>query len=682
MSPPGSSGSEWNVLTHADYYGDTIQYSPWTVEKATSVFRNGAGDPTCSYGLAVTNSGRGTVNAPRPMFWDHSFVINDGYFWRTWANVRSTSDSVGSFEVGIPAECFYDTDESGGGDVAGVYRGFRVLCDGTPTPRSIEGVNFYFGYNKDIDGAVQTSGATVVDRNGKLLKDSVLQYDGSEWFVFARPYSNQFAAPNASGNDPKGLQVVVLQEARIYTFYVNKHIPVNQQTEAWYDSSTYDMGNDCLHPVSSPSSNVYKIDNVPGFLANYADNAEDKDVPVKDVNDSDGPYSNDAGNGPPWDTTNANSAIEVVYDWGGPLDIKDRDATAGTRLNGRDYLNFYSTGAWLSFMFPLPLTSFNSISEEVGDLYGGGTNTGNPKEPATLDGQNMHLTHDGKRGFNQTTSEDFGQINSIGFLIKLKYEQYTGSIPFYHELNKIYGEDGANFKMRCVLIDTDDNMVSQDFEIKFNDFWETKTLPLSGFEIFKAREPRYNTSAVYYWIQPKGIDVQNIFIWRNIKGMSIFTLDPYDESGRYSPMAGRYCNGLGQATDEFRRLTLTIDGLRFIKPLLAATEVIDKELIESDFLEKPDIGNYEQLKSDAYAEQQKHLFQRVEYDVTTTGMFDIGFGDFFNLADSEIIPAFTDPTEDAGQVKLVAKRIEYSISKPLNGKGGFLRRIRGVRRFT
>ena len=92
--------------------------------------------------------------------------------------------------------------------------------------------------------------------------------------------------------------------------------------------------------------------------------------------------------------------------------------------------------------------------------------------------------------------------------------------------------------------------------------------------------------------------------------------------------------------------------------------------------------NYEQLKSDAVAEQQKHLFQRVEYDVTTTGRFDIGFGDYFNLADSEIVPAFTDPTESAGSVKLVAKRIEYSISKPLNGKGGFLRRIRGVRRFT
>ena len=182
-------------------------------------------------------------------------------------------------------------------------------------------------------------------------------------------------------------------------------------------------------------------------------------------------------------------------------------------------------------------------------------------------------------------------------------------------------------------------------------------------------------------MQPKGIDVQNIFVWRNLKMISIYTLDPYDEVGRYSPSQGRYCSLSGP--DENRSCILLLDALRFTKPLLASTgEITSGDVVESDFLEKPEIGNYEQLKADAEVEKQKALFQRVEYDVTTTGKIDIGFGDYFNLADSEIIPAFTDPTESAGSVKLVAKRIEYSISKPLNGKGGFLRRIRGVRRFT
>jgi hypothetical protein len=129
-------------------------------------------------------------------------------------------------------------------------------------------------------------------------------------------------------------------------------------------------------------------------------------------------------------------------------------------------------------------------------------------------------------------------------------------------------------------------------------------------------------------------------------------------------------------------MSLTIDGLRFVKPLFVSTGKVDTDVIQSEFLEKPEISNYEQLLSDATAEQQKQLHQHIEYDVGTTGRFDVGFGDYFNLSDSEIIPAFTNPSSSAGTVKLVAKRIEYSITKPVNGAGGFLRRIKGIRRFV
>ena len=67
--------------------------------------------------------------------------------------------------------------------------------------------------------------------------------------------------------------------------------------------------------------------------------------------------------------------------------------------------------------------------------------------------------------------------------------------------------------MRCCLIDTDDNVVTQDFTVFFNNFWQAVSLPISGFEIFKGREPRYANSVYYSFMQPKGIDVQNIFVW-------------------------------------------------------------------------------------------------------------------------------------------------------------------------
>ena len=626
--------TNWTLQTPAIYYGDDYQYSPWTSDKAVSIWTNGSADPTHSYGL---NDSSG-----KHYFWDHNLTINDGYFWRTTADVKSTSDEIGSTHGSkIPAEYCYDTTNNGTGD--SFYRGLRVLVVGNPTAYNSK----YFGYSA-------SSAADAKDVNGKRIANSVLQYDGTQWKVFARPFKDQFD----STSDPLGVQCTVMDEAKTYRFNKNSN-------STWDDITDDDMGNDAFHPIIYENS-AYKITNVPGVLA------DDTGSTIKDVDDSDGPYSGD-----PWDSTNANSAVEVVYDWA-PVDVKAKDAIVLPAAGGtRDNEDFYQVGAYISTRFPFPITSYNSINESVGDIYGGGTLTGTDavKDPATIDTQNMHMTHDGKKGFNHSTSEDLGQLNAIAFNIKLKYQQKSALTG--NAYKNVVGEAGANFKMRCALWDTDDNCVIQDFTIFFQDHWQSIVLPISGFQIFKSREPRYGSNIEYFFIQPKGIDVQNIFVWRNLKAISIYTIDQYDEYGRYAPgLSGRYCDG----ADTARRIYLTLDALRFQKPLLATTGALTGDVIQPDFIEKPEISNYEQLKSDAEAEKQKHLHQRVEFDVTTTGRFDVGFGDYFNLTDEDIIPSNLEDSTDT--IKLVAKRIEYSISKPLNGKGGFLRRIRGVRRFT
>ena len=131
-------------------------------------------------------------------------------------------------------------------------------------------------------------------------------------------------------------------------------------------------------------------------------------------------------------------------------------------------------------------------------------------------------------------------------------------------------------------------------------------------------------------------------------------------------------------------MDLYIDALRFTKPLLVNSgEVTDKPK-GTEFLQRIDIGNYELLKTDVLSELEKKQFANVQYDVQTTGRFDIDYGDSFFLEDDEII--YIDSTLQSGETttkaKLVAKYIEYSITKPDNGEGGFLRRIRGVRRFV
>ena len=93
--------------------------------------------------------------------------------------------------------------------------------------------------------------------------------------------------------------------------------------------------------------------------------------------------------------------------------------------------------------------------------------------------------------------------------------------------------------------------------------------------------------------------------------------------------------------------------------------------------EEPLITNYRQLRNDAKFRLEKAKFQRKQYDVVTSGTYDIKFGESFFLNNPEMV---SDADGAANQIKLVAKRIEYSITKPKGGSGGFLRTIQGVRR--
>ena len=131
--------------------------------------------------------------------------------------------------------------------------------------------------------------------------------------------------------------------------------------------------------------------------------------------------------------------------------------------------------------------------------------------------------------------------------------------------------------------------------------------------------------------------------------------------------------------------TISIDALRFGKPLLANSGVVTDLLSEPDFIQSPDIELYDSLKQNLDSELQKHKFKNKRYDISTQGEFDIQFGDFFVLKDSDIVDETYTPSGGSAQpnqIKLVAKHIEYEFSKPDESAGGFERRILGAKRFT
>jgi len=216
--------------------------------------------------------------------------------------------------------------------------------------------------------------------------------------------------------------------------------------------------------------------------------------------------------------------------------------------------------------------------------------------------------------------------------------------------------------------------------IPFNNNWQSISLPMGGCSIYRGRRPRYDEVVLGFSLNdivpPKGLEANEQFETRHIKMICWQTQESYDDFGRYH--AGRGDFGTLNFFGNNRRLDMYLDGVRFKKPLLVNTGKATDLDIEPDFLQKPEIFLYDQLKSDSFAELEKAEFKVTKYDITSTGRFDIPFANFFFLKDDEIIDE-TDTLDN--QVKLVNKHTDYSITEINDGEGGFKRKLLGSRRF-
>lgn len=179
-TPPTSSNADWDQYFFTDFVTNEIghlpaNYSFWTDAKSSQWKSNGA----------RTN---GNVREDTPtnnslQIWDSNQVVVDGVFSRTWADVRAVNFAT------IPLRYIRN---------GSVYRGFRVLVDGT-------GVDEFEGFDNRI-----------------------IQWSGSEWLIFKEP---------AEGN-----LVAVDNEGDTYQFRGN---PLSWQNV----STSMAQVNDCYHPV-------------------------------------------------------------------------------------------------------------------------------------------------------------------------------------------------------------------------------------------------------------------------------------------------------------------------------------------------------------------------------------------------------------------------------------------------
>lgn len=528
---------------------------------------------------------------------------------------------------------------------------------------------YYDGFRVLVNG-VGTGPFAGTDSNGVEF-----DYNIAEWSAEDQDWKVKYDAFNAYGKDGDldSMQVMIFQTGEIKVWN-------NPTTGAWNDITALDNGADCIHNYDSMSQTTSVHVNTNSVTVPKAEYA----------------------------TINNGSGIKAVYSWN-PV------ATwYGLLFQDRTFAEYYRSGAWLTLRFPFPKNTHNSITEDVGELYGGGGQTWvtstsyvqrdivnnsssyyicvvdhtsgtfstdltarkwkllDGKEPTSIDTQNMTYTHNGARGFNfGLSSQDYGPLSSIDFFMKLIYSDATnGTIALE-----------ANFKMRCWMWDKNDNVVSQDFVIQHNDNYESVKLPLNGFEIYRGRRPRYEGSIISLndIVPPNNLASVNQFEFRHIVGISWGTVDSYDEFGRYQ--AG--INSFGSENPlalPHRTMEIWLDGLRFTKPLLYTTDIVTGTALvkQPEFLQQSSVFVYDQLENITKSELQKLQFKKSEYDLETELRTNINYGDFFYFTDNEIVEE-TDGVDN--QVKLVNKGTEYSITKGVDGRGGGLRRIRGSRRF-
>ncbi len=356
-------------------------------------------------------------------------------------------------------------------------------------------------------------------------------------------------------------------------------------------------------------------------------------------------------------TYGANSAIKVTYTF------DYATAIIGKIFNTAGY---YKLGAWLDFKFPFPFSTDHSVTT-LGELYG---NNATKKEPVTFDTNNMHLSHSGNIGFNHSEATDLGLGFGLRFNTKLDLnvpQQLVSPI--------------ADFKMRCFMYDTSDNVVFQDFTIDFNDHWEQKTLPFNKFEPYRGRIPlRWGDKINNVFTQD--LDILNVFEYKNVAKICFQWQESYDDQGRYNPALNQklVSSTIVSGTTEFY-----IDGFHIAKTLMAITAPVTDRTLEIDFIQAPQISNQVQLDQLVNSQLQVEQSRRRQYDIRTEGAFDIPYGYTFFLNKTKMVVDDDTRTADTGgtanTIRLVARDVRYRVTKTGNSPGVFERYITGVKRF-
>jgi hypothetical protein len=692
---PPSDPTNWEQIDMSDEFGDTIQYSEWTDDKVKEWANCGANPSEVKFignETIIPDTDNGKLGAT--MFDINIVVLDntiDAKFLRTWVDFRIsdgggrviliTVDDGGSGYTSTPsvnlsggggngatasailsngAVSIITVDDGGSSytsapTVTIASPSFGTTATATASVTSGESIavaadrwaysgqqnQFPVGRRMLIDGVA--TGFTGNDSNGIPFLNNIAEWSGEEWIVKYRPAD--------TGTDIDNMQVVVIDDGLIYQW--------NTDDDDTWSLVTSDLAVDCLHQYTSIKSSE-SFDPKP---------AETDSTNHPDVTKDGSPF-----------TTNIFSALEFKYEMGS--NFLTRFLSGSTTPVG----DFFKKGAWAVFRIPFSPNNFGAPSVTVGNVFGTATPSGafgeDSLQPSFLDTQNMTWTSRGTRGFNQTESEDLGQLQEIAVIIKITNLTLSNA--------KL---DGIT-TVRIWMIDRYDNTVFYDVEIPFVDVFFPVKIPFSSFKIYRGKKPRFfdlQLNNIASLILPQELEIVNRFAFREIQFVGFQLQNFYDEFGRFAPdLSGNALdfdiNNSSLAKLFGGTLALTLDDFHFTKPLLAIARQPDTDInLEAQFRKRPHIISFKQLQNDAQTELEKEQFQLKQYQIETAGgeLFSLKFGDGYFFENDQLVNDQDDSTNpSAKKIKLVVKHIQYNLTSPGTGEGGFTRTITSVKRFV
>ncbi len=629
----------WSLITHGDYIGSNFQRSPWTADKAT-LFKNYASNPNNAL----------DVDFSSPAFPDSNLSVQDGDNYRNWADFRVVD------LASIPTQYLYPaTDDSA-----------------TVTSRLPEGTRIL------VDASLGTLVAPLA-----AFRNDLIQLENGAWHLVHSPEYNDAIAVNTEAN-------VYVWDVVITTRDPADRIMIPPPTDnlGWRSIQDTYLGLDCYHWPS-------KVECVDGFGVELQTGRLDSDN-EKVLDDSGNPvtYSTNSAVAVEYTFTETTAITELFNQFAAHIDNFGRLVSrflgpVGPVKTNPDIAFFinkdsYNYGWWMTlFEAPFPKSTYNSIGEKVGALYGGNADS----NLSVLQLRNVNKASDGSIGYGSDHADELGEITGIHFWFQFMYKIEIPSLGTAVDV-----PNTADLTFRVAIYDTDSNVWTQDFNYRFLNDPQQIILPFSGFRIYRARDPwSLSPSSELSNFIGRELNITNIFQTQRIRRITIQWMGAYDEAGRYSAINTHLAiTGLQQTLNSLFTLEAaktttrgTVDMFCFLKAPTAIakhTNVAQRHLME-DIKEYPNVVNVEQLKNIAQADLDLATFRHDNFTVNTTAYCDLNAGDAVFYEEQDLI-SDTDKTGTPNTRKLAVSKINYTMPQGSSGSGGVIRHLTLVKRIN